>query len=174
MKKYSLTAHPLALDMKLPLAGGRYVGNLDLVREPWSRIGVFASRSEDPAVAILREQWAMQTGRSRRCVVGTFHSRAECEILYFVLKFGGSAVWFLGCSLPEKLPEFCKNAIARGRLLIVSCFHREHHSFETSRYCVHLADRFSSRLAIWSMKEGGMIQSVYDRAIASGKMVEAF
>ncbi len=158
----------------LDLVGGCYVGNATLLTHPWNRIGVFASRSEDSAVGILREQWAMKMGRTRRCIVGTFHSSAECEILYFVLRFGGSAVWFLGCSLPAKLPDFCEAAVRKGRLLIVSCFHREHHTYASARYCAHLADMYSSRLAIWSMKEGGLIQPIYDRAKANGKMVEVF
>lgn len=158
----------------LDLVGGCYVGNTRLLTHPWRRIGVFASRSSDPAVDVLREQWAMKMGRTRQCIVGTFHSPAECEILYLVLKFGGFAVWFMGCSLPEKLPNFCKGAIRKGRLLMVSCFHREHHTYATARYCVHLTDMYSGRLAVWSMKTGGMIQPIYDRAIANGKMVEVF
>lgn len=158
----------------LDLIGGCYVGNISLLTRPWSRIGVFASRSDDPAVGILREQWAMKMGRTRRCVVGTFHSPAECEILYFVLRFGGYAVWFMGCSLPEKLPEFCDAAIRKGRLLIVSCFNREHHSYASARYCAHLTDMYSSRLAVWSMKAGGMVHSIYNRAKPAGKMVEVF
>lgn len=159
---------------RMKMVGMKLVGNRSLLTEPWSRIGVFASRSEDPAVGIVREQWAMAQGRKRKCIVGTFHSRAECEILYFVLKYGGSAVWFMGCSLPSKLPDFCKNAIRRKKLLIVSCFNREHHCYATARYCAHLVDMNSSWLAIWSMKENGMIAPIYNRAVAAGKWAEVF
>lgn len=172
-KMRALLSHPVHFD-KLEMFGGNYVGDPTLLTLPWSRIGVFASRSSDSAVDVLREQWAMKTGRNRHCIVGTFHSPAECEILYLVLKFGGSAVWLMGCSLPDTLPNFCKGAIRKGRLLIISCFHREHHTYATARYCAHLADMYSSRLAIWSMKSGGMIQPIYNRAVAGGKMVEVF
>ncbi|MCQ2102445.1 MAG: hypothetical protein MJY98_04395 [Fibrobacter sp.] len=156
------------------MIGVRYKGNTSLLTDPWARIGVFASRSEDPAIGIIREQWARTKGRQHKCIIGTFHSKAEVEILYFVLKYGGSAVWIMGCSLPRKLNDFCKEAIRKKRLLIISCFHREHHSYATARYCAQLADMFSSYLAIWSMKEGGMIEPIYNRAIQRGKWVERF
>ncbi|MCF0221484.1 MAG: hypothetical protein HUK19_04240 [Fibrobacter sp.] len=158
----------------LELVGMKTVGNKKLLTEPTSRIGVFASRSEDPAVGIIREQWAMKKGRERRCIVGTFHSKAECEILYFVLKSGGSAVWFLGCALPPKLPDFCKRAIRFRKLLIVSCFNSEHHSYARSRYCAHLVDMCSNYLVIWSLNEKGMIAPIYQRACDRGKWVERF
>ncbi|PWJ68346.1 MULTISPECIES: hypothetical protein [unclassified Fibrobacter] len=172
-KMRALLPHPVHFE-KLEMFGGNYVGDPTLLTLPWSRIGVFASRSEDPAIGFLREQWAMSKGRKRCCVIGTFHSQGECEILYHVLKFGGSAVWLMGCSLPAELSNFCKDAIRKGRLLIVSCFNREQHTYATARYCAHLADMYSSRLAIWSMKEGSMIQPIYNRAKANGKMVEVF
>lgn len=157
----------------LEMKGVSYVGDPALLTLPWSRIGVFASRSADPAVGILREQWAMAKGRAHSRIIGTFHSRAECEILYLVLKYGGSAVWLMGCALPE-LNDFCKKYIRRGRLLIISCFNREHHTYATARYCAQLADMYSSRLAVWSMKENGMISPICERAAASGKLVERF
>lgn len=158
----------------LKMVGMKCVGNMKLLTEPLSRIGVFASRSDDPAIGIIREQWAMKKGKEHRCIVGTFHSKAECEILYFVLKNGGYAVWFMGCSLPPKLPEFCKRAIRFRKLLIVSCFNSEHHSYAKARYCAHLADMCSSYLVIWSMKENGMIAPIYEKACAKGKWVERF
>lgn len=159
---------------KFEMVGMKCIGNKKLLEEPLSRIGVFASRSEDPAVGIIREQWAKAKGRERRCIVGTFHSKAECELLYFVLKNGGYAVWFLGCRLPDRLPDFCKRAIRYRKLLIVSCFNSEHHSYATARYCAHLADMCSSYLVIWSMKENGMIAPIYNKAVTKGKWAERF
>lgn len=171
--KEALLPHPVRFE-KLEMVGGNYIGDPTLLTLPWKRVGVFASRSTDPAMGILREQWAMSKGRKRCCIIGTFHSPGECEILYHVLKFGGSAVWLMGCALPAELPNFCKGAIQKGRLLMVSCFNREHHSYATARYCAQLADRYSSSLAIWSMKEGGLVQSIYNRAKNNGKRVEVF
>lgn len=156
------------------MVGVKYKGNLSLLNEPWSRIGVFASRSQDPAIGIIREQWARAKGRQHKCIIGTFHSKAEIEILYFVLKNGGAAVWLMGCRLPEKLNDFCRKFIRKGKLLMISCFNLDHHCYATARYCTQLADMYSSHLAIWSMKENGMIAPIYKRAIQKGKWVERF
>ena len=159
---------------EIEMVGMRTLGNTKLLTESRARIGVFASRDTDPAIDIIREQWAMQKGKQRKCVVGTFHSKAECEILYFVLSRGGSAVWFLGCALPERLPHFFKEAVRKKQLLVVSCFNCEHHSYATAHYCRHLADMASNSLVFWSKKEGSSLQPIYERAIASGKRVECF
>ncbi len=156
------------------IGGMNCLGKTALLEEPCARIGVFASRSQDSAIDIIREQWAIAKGRQHKCIVGTFHSKAEMEILYFVLKYGGSAIWFMGCALPTELPEFAQKYVKRGKLLIVSCFHREHHSIHTARYCSHLVDMASSYLVFFSRKETGMLTPIYERAIAKGKWVESF
>lgn len=156
------------------IVGMNSIGNTKLLEEPLARIGVFASRSQEAAIDIIREQWAIAKGRQRKCVVSTFHSKAEMEILYFVLKYGGSAVWLLGCSLPKELPKFAQKYIKRGKLLILSCFHREHHNVFTARYCSHLVDMASSYLVFFSRKETGMLTPIYERATARGKWIESF
>lgn len=154
--------------------GTQALGNKNLLSANIRRIGVFASRDEDTAIAIIREKWAVKKGREHKCIIGTFHSKAECEILYFVLKHGGSAVWLLGCALPQQLPKFCMEAIRRKRLLIVSSFHREHHNIATARYCLQLTATFSNYLVFWSMKDGGLLQPIYNKALSCEKWVERF
>ena len=157
------------------MKGMNSIGNKKLLEEPRMRIGVFASRSmDDNATDIIREQWAMAKGRDKKCVVSTFHSRAELEILYLVLKHGGSAIWFLGCSLPKSLPSFAKKYVKCKKLLIVSCFHREHHSIYTARYCCHLTDMVSSYLVFFNRKEKGLLTPIYERASSRGKWIESF
>ncbi len=151
-----------------------WTGNINLLEEKHPRIGIFASQVQDPTLDIIREQWAKAKGRQHKCLVSTFHSKAEIEILYFVLKYGGSAIWFMGCALPTELPKFAQKYVKRGKLLIVSCFHREHHSIHTARYCSHLVDMASSYLVFFSRKETGMLTPIYERAIAKGKWVESF
>lgn len=159
---------------KFEMVGMKTIGNTDLLQKSRTRIGVFASRQSDSAGNIIREQWATSKGRQRKCVVGTFHSQPESEILYYVLKHGGSAVWFLGCKLPEQLPDFCKKAVKSGRLLLVSCFNREKHNLATARYCMHLVDIASSYLVFWSLNESRMLGPIHARAVARGKWVESF
>ena len=62
---------------EIEMVGMRTLGNTKLLTESRARIGVFASRDTDPAIDIIREQWAMQKGKQRKCIVGTFHSKAE-------------------------------------------------------------------------------------------------
>lgn len=152
----------------------KYIGNLKLLEDSVKRIGVFASRTQDPTINIIREQWAMAKGRKHKCIAGTFHSKAEVEILYFILKYGGTAIWFMGCSLPEKLPKFAQKYIKRGKLLIISCFHLEHHNIYTARYCCHLVDMISNYLVFFSRKETGLLASIYTHAVKRGKWIESF
>lgn len=99
-------------------------GNKKLLEEQRPRIGVFASQVQDQELELIREQWAIAKGRQHKCLVSTFHSKEEIEILYFNLKYGGYAIWFMGCALPKELPKFAQKYVKRGKLLIVSCFHR--------------------------------------------------
>ena len=156
------------------IVGMNCIGNTKLLEEPRTRLGVFASRSQDAAIDIIREQWATAKGREHKCIASTFHSKAEIEILYFVLKYGGSAIWFLGCSLPKELPKFAQKYVKRGKLLIISCFHLEHHSIHTARYCCHLVDMVSSYLVFFSRKETGLLTPIYERAKERGKWIENF
>ena len=156
------------------MAGMKTIGNVGLLQSHRARIGVFASRQLDSVGSIVKEQWAMMKGRQRKCIVGTFHSRSECEILYLVLKYGGSAVWFMGCELPDPLPNFCKKAVKSGRLLMVSCFNRERHNLATARYCMHMVDIASSYLVFWALEGSRMLGPIHARAVARGKKVECF
>ena len=142
------------------MVGMRTIGNVDLLQNPRARIGVFASRQLDSVGSIVKEQWAVAKGRQRKCIVGTFHSRSECEILYLVLKYGGSAV--------------CKKAVKSGRLLMVSCLNRERHNLATARYCMHMVDLASSYLVFWALEGSRMLVPIHARAVARGKWVECF
>jgi hypothetical protein len=156
------------------IVGMKTMGNMELLQKPRARIGVYASRQLDGAEGIIREQWAIAKGRQRKCIAGTFHSQSECEILYYVLKYGGSAVWFMGCKLPDTLPDFCKKAVKSGRLLMVSCFNRERHNLATARYCMHMVDLASSYLVFWALEGSRMLGPIRARAVARGKWVECF
>lgn len=155
-------------------AGTRTKGNLKLLTHHHYRIGVFASRTEDSADDTLRLQWAIRKGNEHRCIVGTFHSQAECEILYFALKNGGSAIWFMGCAIPKQLPDFCKNYIKSRRLLIVSCFNSEHHNIYTARYCTHLANMVSEKLVFFNRKTKSIHTYIYNQAVRNGKKTESY
>ena len=70
---------------EIEIVGMKTMGNMELLQKPHARIGVYASRQLDNAESIIRKQWAISKGRRHKCVVGTFHSQSECEILYYVL-----------------------------------------------------------------------------------------
>lgn len=159
---------------KIETAGMNFIGNISLLEKPLARIGVFASRSQDIAIDIIREQWAIAKGRQHKCIAGPFHSKAEIEILYFVLKYGGTAIWFMGCALPKELPQFAQKCVKKGKLLIVSCFHQKHHNIYTARYCCHLTDMTSNRLAFFSRSDKSIHTFIYERAQMRKKWVESF
>lgn len=156
------------------IPGMRCLGNRKLWHDQKERIAVFASRSEDPEMAMVREQWAKAQGRFGKCIVGTFHSRAECEILFYVLTHGGSAIWLMGRALPKELNRICKMAVRQKRLLVISCFNLERHTRSTARFCAHMAATKTKHHVYWSLDENSALMPIYNRAVAAGFKVERF
>lgn len=154
--------------------GMNCIGNKKLLEEQRPRIGVFASQVQDQELELIREQWAIAKGRQHKCLVSTFHSKEEIEILYFNLKYGGYAIWFMGCALPKELPKFAQKYVKRGKLLIVSCFHREHHNIYTARYCCQLSSMVCGHLAFFGRKERGIHTPIYKKGKTQGKWIENF
>lgn len=152
-----------------------WIGNHELLKQaPENCIGVFSDYCNDSSVDYDRCQWAMLMGRSRKCIVGTFNSTTEKEILRIHLRHGGSAVWLLGTAFPAKFNRDCRQATCEGRLLVLSCFWLEKRSFAAYRFCCQLTSMCSRQLVFWSMGNSRYSSFVYRNAVSKGLSVKRY
>lgn len=159
---------------KIKMIGMRHMGAVRLWRGPEVKIGVFASRKGVEVSSQQRELWAAEQGRLHHCVVGTFHSHAECEVLNGVLANGGFAVWIRGCDFPRDFTDIWIQALLEGRLLIISCFHRKRHTEATARYCSHLVAMCTKRHVYWLRKDEDFLRPICQKAISWGKEIDVY
>ncbi len=158
---------------KIKLLGVNCEGSMRLWRGPEVKISVFASRHFDADDCRL-VQWATEMGERHRCLVGTFHSKAEQRILNVALENGAFAVWLRGCSLPNTYSGPLWNAMAEDRMLVVSCFHMKHHTRDTARYCTHLAAMCCKRHAYFLKDDDSLLAPCCRKAISWRYDVQVF
>ena len=150
---------------RIKLVGVNCDGSMRLWRGPEVKISVFASRLFNVDSCCL-EQWATEMGEMHRCLVGTFHSKAEQRILNVALANGAFAVWLRGCSLPAYYNGELWKAMAEDRLLVISCFHMKHHTRDTARYCTHLAAMCCQRHAYFLKDDDSLLIPCCRKAIS--------
>ena len=158
---------------KIKLLAADCEGSLRLWRGPEVKISVFASRLFNADDGLL-EQWAVEMGSRHRCLVGTFHSKAEQRILDVALANGAFAVWLRGCSLPSFYSGELWKAMANDHLLVISCFHMKHHTQDTARYCTHLAAMCCQCHAYFLKDDDSLLAPCCRKAISWGYDVQVF
>lgn len=161
----------------LTLTGMSWIGNAALWRMGRkNRVGVFAEAvPHNDNIGNLdfeRGQWAIKMGTLRKCLVGTFFSWPEQEILRLHLRNGGRAIWIMGRAFPKNFNLECAKAIYENRLLVVSCFWKPSWNFSTYRYCCQLVSMCASSLVFWFVGRNRCISAVYRKALAYGVSVE--
>ena len=158
---------------RIKLVGVNCEGSMRLWRGPEVKISVFASRHFD-ADDCGFNQWAAEMGERHRCLVGTFHSKAEQRILEVALANGAFAVWLRGCSLPGCYGGPLWNAMDEDRMLVISCFRMEHHTRDTARYCTHLAAMCCKRHTYFLKDDDSLLGPCCRKAISWGYDVQVF
>lgn len=79
-----------------------------------------------PAEAVLRcYDWAIAMREAGRCVVGGFHSPLEKDVLLYLLKGRQPVVMVLARGMKKRWETPIEQALAEGRLLIISPFGEE-------------------------------------------------
>lgn len=137
------------------------VGNKALWAEP--KIAFFASRNAGEKEMEKIRCWGRNQAKNGMCLVGAFHSDAEKALLSAALRHGGKAVWILGKSIPEVLSREESRALDENRLLIISCFHREHCKVSTSRYANHLSAMNANALVFAHISPQSTLYPFYRR-----------
>lgn len=163
----------------LTLTGMSWIGNSSLWRMGRkNRIGVYAEAGScgtvDGRLDMERSQWAIEMGSQRKCLVGTFFTWPEQEILRLHLRHGGRAIWLMGRSFPKNFNTDCSRAIYENRLLVVSCFWKARWGYSTYRYCCQLVSMCAASLVFWSISEGCCAAAIYRKALAYGIPVKHF
>lgn len=137
------------------------VGNATLWRE--TKIAFFASRESSESTREKIRCWSRNQAKNGVCFIGAFHSEAESALFHAALRNGGKAIWILGKSIPEELSRDERKALAENRLLIVSCFRREHHKASTSHYANHVAAMHSDAIIFAHISEKSRLFPFYRR-----------
>ncbi len=147
--------------MKEEFNGRQATGNAKLWHE--TKIAFFASRDSSEIVKEKIRCWGRNQARNGICLVGAFHSEAESALFHAALRNGGKAIWILGKSIPGELSREEAKALAEDRLLIVSCFRREHCTAATSRYANHVAAMHSDAIVFAHISDRSRLFPFYRR-----------
>lgn len=137
------------------------MGNVKLWDE--SKIAFFASRDSSEIVKEKIRCWSRNQAKNGVCFIGAFHSEAENALFHTALRNGGKAIWILGKSIPDELSREEAKALAENRLLIVSCFRREHYTVTTSRFANHIATMHSDAIVFAHISDKSRLFPLYRR-----------
>ena len=138
----------------MELCGVRTIGNKKLLKQ--KKIAVFASRNVRAETLMNMLDWANNITRDM-CIIGPFHSRLEREVFRLALERGAKVIWLLGRSLPTKFSATEVQAFKENRLLVISCFNRDHHNLATARYCNHLAILYAKVVVFGALEKSQML-----------------
>lgn len=116
------------------------LGNTDLLK--LKKTGFLASSTIPPDMVLRCYDWA--AGKHEGCVVSGFNSKLEHDVLHFLLKAKCPVIMVLARQMYKVIPEELRDALADGRLLIVSTTTAARQSRATAlsrnRYICELAD----------------------------------
>jgi hypothetical protein len=107
---------------EIKMVGMKTLGNTKLLTESRARVGVFASRDTDPAIDIIREQWAVR--KKQLLVVSCFncehHSYATARYCRHLADMVSNSLVFWSKKEGSSLQPIYDRAMARGKR--VECF----------------------------------------------------
>ena len=116
------------------------LGNTDLLKQ--KKTGFLASSTIPPDMVLRCYDWA--AGKHEGCVISGFSSKLEHDVLHFLLKVKCPVIMVLARQMYKEIPEELREALADGRLLIVSTTTAARQSRATAlsrnRYICELAD----------------------------------
>lgn len=117
-----------------------YVGNRELLK--LKKTAFLSSSTIVPDMVLRCYDWA--AGKHEGCVVSGFNSKLEHDVLHFLLKAKCPVIMVLARQMYKVIPEELRDALADGRLLIVSTTTAARQSRATAlsrnRYICELAD----------------------------------
>ena len=116
------------------------LGNKELLK--LKKTAFLASSTIPPDMVLRCYDWA--AGKHEGCVISGFSSKLERDVLHFLLKAKCPVIMVLARQMYKVIPEELRDALADGRLLIVSTTTATRQSRATAlsrnRYICELAD----------------------------------
>ena len=118
----------------------QHLGNKELLNLP--KTAFLASSTIPPDMVLKCYDWA--TAKHEGCVVSGFSSKLEQDVLHFLLKTRCPVILVLARCMYKVIPEYLKEAIDEGRLLIISVSNAVRQSKATAharnKYICEMAD----------------------------------
>jgi len=97
-----------------------HLGNTELLSLP--KIAFLCSRKVPASVVLKCYDWAIAQREAGNCVISGFHSQIEKDVLHYLLKGNQPIIVVLARGLKEKIEQEFEQALALGRLLILTPF----------------------------------------------------
>lgn len=95
-------------------------GNIELLR--LNKTAFLCSRKIPASVVLKCYDWAIAQREAGNCVISSFHSRLEKDVLHYLLKGKQPIIVAMARGLKQKLEPELQQALHAGRLLIISPF----------------------------------------------------
>ena len=134
------------------------LGNLELLTLP--KTAFLCSRQVPARVVLKCYDWAIAQREAGHCVISGFHSTLEKDVLHYLLKGTQPIIIALARGLKEKVGPQLQPALAQGRLLIVTPFHREvkRVTHQTAQRRNQLMLDLADQIVIGYARKGGMLE----------------
>ena len=95
-----------------------YLGNQELLQ--LKKTAFLASSTISSETVLRCYDWATEMRNHGECVVSCFSSKLEQDVLHFLLKGNQPIIVVLARRMYKIIPEYLKEPLAQGRLLIMS------------------------------------------------------
>ena len=95
-----------------------YLGNQELLQ--LKKTAFLASSTISSETVLRCYDWATEMRSQGECVVSGFSSKLEQDVLHFLLKGNQPIIVVLARRMYKTIPEYLKEPLAQGRLLIMS------------------------------------------------------
>lgn len=95
-----------------------YLGNQELLQ--LKKTAFLASSTISSETVLRCYDWATEMRNHGECVVSGFSSKLEQDVLHFLLKGNQPIIVVLARRMYKIIPEYLKEPLAQGRLLIIS------------------------------------------------------
>jgi len=97
-----------------------HLGNKEILN--CYKIGFLCSRKVPSTIILKTYDWAIAQRDAGKCVISSFHSKIEKDVLHYLLKGTQPIIMVLARGPYSQIPVLFEKEIENGRLLIISPF----------------------------------------------------
>ena len=151
-----------------------YVGNKQLLEN--YKIAFLCSR-KCPADIILKSyDWAIEQREKGVCIISSFHSKIEKNVLHYLLKGTQPIILALARGLKKRLEPELREALDKKRLLLITPFseHVKRVTIETANQRNRLMAELADEIFVAYALPGGNIEKLITDISHTGKTISSF